>query len=123
MDHNRAMSRTILIVDDHAGFRASARRLLEAAGFEVVAEATDGSSGVKAAEDSRPEVALVDVGLPDFDGFEVARRIVDAGDAPRIVLISSHDRSDFGSLIETSGAEAFLSKSELSGDALEAVLR
>lgn len=117
------VSRTILIVDDHAGFRASARRVLESEGYSVIAEAEDGASGVTAAAESRPDVALVDVQLPDFDGFEVIRRLRDAGATPQVVLISSHDRSDFGTLIETSGAEGFVSKSDLSGAALEALLR
>lgn len=117
------MNRTVLIVDDHAGFRASARRVLEAGGYSVIAEATDGSSGVTAAAESRPDLALVDVQLPDFDGFEVTRRMLESGDAPEIVLISSHERADFGSLIDDSGARGFVSKADLSGPALEALLR
>jgi DNA-binding NarL/FixJ family response regulator len=72
---NPGMKRTVLIVDDHAGFRASARRVLEAGGYSVIAEAADGSSGVTAAAEARPDLALVDVQLPDFDGFEVTRRL------------------------------------------------
>lgn len=117
------MKRTVLIVDDHAGFRASARRVLESEGYDVVGEAADGTSGVSACAESRPDIALVDVQLPDFDGFEVTKRLLEAGAAPQIVLISSRERSDFGSLIETSGAEGFVSKSDLSGAALEALLR
>ena len=116
------MRRTVLIVDDHEGFRASARRVLEAEGYCVIAEASDGLSGVTAAAESRPDLALVDVQLPDFDGFEVTRRLRDAGETPQIVLISSHERSDFGSLIDASGAEGFVSKADLSAAALEALL-
>lgn len=123
IDDNRAMKRTVLIVDDHAGFRASARRVLESEGYSVIAEAADGTSGVTAAALSNPDVALVDVQLPDFDGFEVTKRLLDAGEPPQIVLISSRERSDFGSLIDASGAEGFVSKAELSGAALEALLR
>ena len=122
MDDHAGMKRTVLIVDDHAGFRTSARRVLEAGGYAVIAEAADGSSGVSAAAESRPDLALVDVQLPDFDGFEVTRRMLLAGDAPEIVLISSHDRSDFGSLVESSGARGFVTKGDLSPAALEAVL-
>jgi DNA-binding NarL/FixJ family response regulator len=60
---NRGMKRSVLIVDDHADFRASARRVLEAGGYSVIAEAADGSSGVSAAAGSRPDLALVDVAL------------------------------------------------------------
>jgi DNA-binding NarL/FixJ family response regulator len=117
------MRRTVLIVDDHAGFRASARRVLEAAGYAVIAEAADGGSGVSAAAESHPDLALVDVQLPDFDGFEVARRLRESDPAPEVVLISSHERADFGSLVETSGARGFVPKADLSAAALEEVLR
>lgn len=117
------MTRTVLIVDDHAGFRATARRVLEAGGYDVVAEAADGSSGVAAAAEARPDLALVDVQLPDFDGFELTRRLREAGEAPEVVLTSSRDRSDFGSLVESSGARGYVAKSELSPAALEGLLR
>jgi DNA-binding NarL/FixJ family response regulator len=123
IEDNPGMKRTVLIVDDHAGFRTSARRVLEAGGYSVIAEAADGSSGVAAAAESHPDVALVDVQLPDFDGFEVTRRLLEAGEGPKIVLISSHERADFGSLVETSGALGFIPKSELSAAALEMLLR
>jgi DNA-binding NarL/FixJ family response regulator len=123
IDDNPAMKRTVLIVDDHAGFRASARRVLEADGYSVVAEATDGSSGVAAAADSGPDLALVDVQLPDCDGFEVARRLLESGAPPEIVLISSRDRADLEPLIAASGARGFISKSDLSSAALEALLK
>ena len=117
-----AMRRTVLIVDDHAGFRASVRRLLEDGGYSVIAEAADGGSGVSAAAESRPDVALVDVQLPDFDGFEVTRRLREADGAPEVVLTSSRDPADFGSLVESSGARGFVSKGDLSAAALEALL-
>lgn len=117
------MKRTVLIVDDHAGFRASARRVLESDGYTVIGEAADGSSGVSACAEANPDVALVDVQLPDFDGFEVTRRLREAGVRPQIVLTSSRDLADYGSLVEKSGAEGFVSKAELSGAALEALLR
>jgi len=65
------MRTTLLLVDDHAGFRARARALLEAEGFDVVGEAVDGRSGVETAARLHPDVALVDIGLPDIDGFTV----------------------------------------------------
>jgi DNA-binding NarL/FixJ family response regulator len=121
-DHNPPMARTILIVDDHAGFRASARRVLEAAGYEVMADAVDGDSGVAAVVDLGPDVVLLDLQLPDIDGFEVARRLERAGVASAIVLTSSRDRSDFGSLIDSSGARGFVPKAELSAESLAALL-
>ena len=112
----------VLIVDDHPSFRASARRMLEAEGFEVVAEAGSGAEAIHAAETWRPELVLLDVHLPDIQGFDVAERLSTNGSAPAIVLTSSHDAADFGPLVERSGALGFVPKSDLSGEAIRRVL-
>jgi DNA-binding NarL/FixJ family response regulator len=70
---------SVLIVDDHAGFPASAWGLLEAEGFRVVGEAEDGAGALAAARELAPDVVLVDVGLPDLDGLEVASACATAG--------------------------------------------
>jgi CheY-like chemotaxis protein len=111
----------VLIVDDHPSFRANARALLEAEGFEVVGEAEDGASALRAVHELSPELVLLDVQLPDLDGFEVARRLTEDG-GPAVVLVSSRDGSDFGPLVERSGARGFIPKAELSGAALSALL-
>jgi DNA-binding NarL/FixJ family response regulator len=117
------MARTVLIVDDHPSFRASARRVLEDAGYDVVGEAHDGASALAAARELRPAVVLLDVQLPDLDGFEVALRLTGKADAPAVVLTSSRDRDDFVGMVTRSGARGFLPKSELSGPALAALLQ
>jgi DNA-binding NarL/FixJ family response regulator len=109
---------TVLIVDDHPSFRASAAALLEAEGYEVVGEAADGESAVELAKRLRPDVVLLDVQLPDIDGFEVVRRLCSDGCKARVVLVSSRDGSDFGPLVGQCGAVGFVPKSELSGEAL-----
>ena len=116
------MARTVLIVDDHPSFRATARALLETEGYEVVGEAADGSGAVAEAERLRPQLVLLDVQLPDFDGFEVARRLQALDHPPQVVLTSSRDGGDFGPLIARSGARGFVPKAELSGVALAALL-
>jgi DNA-binding NarL/FixJ family response regulator len=113
---------TVLIVDDHPSFRGTARALLESEGFEVVGEAADGASAVEAAKSLRPDVMLLDVYLPDTDGFEVAALLTRNGRAPAIVLTSSRDARDFGPLVEQSGARGFIPKAELSGATLAALL-
>ena len=117
------MARTVLIVDDHAGFRRTARRMLEAEGYEVVGEAPDGRSAEAMISELDPEVVILDVRLPDCDGFELAPRLRRNGHGPAIVLVSSHDGSDFGAEIAASPALGFIPKGELSGERLEAVLR
>jgi CheY-like chemotaxis protein len=117
------MGQTVLIVDDHPSFRTSARRMLEAEGYEVE-EAEDGGGALAAAQRLRPDLVLLDVRLPDIDGFEVARRLLDTnGRTPLIVLTSSHDSTDLGEAIGASGARGFIPKGELTGAALAALLR
>jgi DNA-binding NarL/FixJ family response regulator len=110
-----------LIVDDHKPFRETARELLESEGFDVVGEAADGAEAVRAARALRPDVVLLDVYLPDHDGFDVAARIT-AGGGPAVVLTSSRDGADFGTLVARSGARGFIPKAELSAPALRALL-
>ncbi len=117
-----AMTRTILIVDDHPSFRASARMLLEAEGFDVIGEAEDGASALRAVEELRPDVVLLDVQLPDIDGLEVAARLSENGSGPAIVLTSSRDLADLGLVRDRSPVRGFIPKAELSGAALEALL-
>jgi DNA-binding NarL/FixJ family response regulator len=111
----------IVVVDDHAGFRRTARRVLEADGWEVIGEAVDGASAVAVVAALRPDVVLVDVHLPDADGFDVAERL-SAGRRPAIVLISSHDAATFADRIAASPARGFVAKSDLAGDALRVAL-
>jgi DNA-binding NarL/FixJ family response regulator len=113
------MAARILIVDDHPSFRASARALLEADGYEVVGEAVDGASAVASARALLPDIVLLDVQLPDIDGFQVAQ-ILRGG--PAIVLTSSREASDYGPLPARSGARGFVPKAELSGDGIAALL-
>jgi DNA-binding NarL/FixJ family response regulator len=116
------MTPSVLIVDDHPAFRRSARLLLEAEGFDVVGEAADGASAIEAAKRLAPQVVLLDVQLPDIDGFDVAARLTANGTAPAIVMTSSHDVADFGALIERSGARGFVPKGDLTGARLMELL-
>jgi two-component system response regulator EvgA len=113
---------TILIVDDHAGFRLQARAMLEAAGFVVVGEAEDGASGLAAARRLCPDLVLLDIGLPDVEGFEVARALAADGPPPSVVLTSSRDACEYGPRLGSSGVLGFVSKVELSGDAIRALM-
>lgn len=115
------MGPTLLVVDDHSGFRAEARAILEAAGLRVVAEAADGASGLEAVARLMPDVVLLDVQLPDASGLEVARAMVRPG-GPMVVLVSSRDRRAYGDRVEACGARGFIAKEDLTGDALLALI-
>src|SRR3954451_20411500 len=103
------MPRTVLIVDDHAGFRCAARALLEADGFAVVGESATGGEGLAAAERLRPDLVLLDVGLPDVDGTGVSPR-TSGGGGPAVVLPSSPDASDSPPHFWHCGARGFIPK-------------
>lgn len=116
------MAATVLIVDDHAGFRLSARRLLEADGFEVVGEAKDGRHAIEATGRLRPQIVLLDVYLPDVNGFDLATELAALPDPPAVVLTSSHDGEDFGDCLLGSTARGFVPKGDLCGSAVAALV-
>jgi DNA-binding NarL/FixJ family response regulator len=115
-------ARRVLVVDDHASFRRCVAALLASEGFEVVGEAEDGASALALVGEVAPEFVLLDIQLPDIDGFRVAERLLADHPELKIVLISSRDRSSYGPLIESSGARGFVSKADLSATALERLL-
>jgi DNA-binding NarL/FixJ family response regulator len=116
------MAPTVLIVDDHARFRQTARRALERDGWTIAGEATDGAGALRAARALEPDVVLLDVGLPGMSGLEVARRLRDAMPQLVVVVISTHDSADYHDLAVANGARGFLAKAELTGAALDALL-
>jgi DNA-binding NarL/FixJ family response regulator len=116
------MAPTALIVDDHPGFRASARRLLTACGYEVVGEAGDAAGALAAIERLSPWLVLLDVVLPDGDGIELAGQLEDVPGDRRVVLVSSRDREELASALESAPATGFLSKDELCASALRRLL-
>ena len=113
---------TILIIDDHASFRVQARALLVADGFTVIGEAVDGTSGLDAARALRPYLVLLDIGLPDIEGFEVARELAVSGPPPFVVLTSSREASAYGPRLTGSQVLGFIPKDELSGAAIRALV-
>jgi DNA-binding NarL/FixJ family response regulator len=113
---------SVLIVDDHPSFRASARRLLEAEGFEVVGEAGDGHAAIAAAEQLKPDLVLLDVQLPDLNGFEVAERLAAMGLPSAVILTSSRNPAEYGQLDSATAVRGFVAKADLSGAVLTELL-
>lgn len=114
---------SILIVDDHRRFRATARRWLTLAGFDVIGEAADGADALEAAARLRPDIVLLDLHLPDTSGFEIAARLTVNGASPSVVVLTStRDAAEFGDLILQCGAAGFIPKAELSGPRLSVLL-
>jgi two-component system nitrate/nitrite response regulator NarL len=118
------MGTRVLVVDDHAPFRRLARALLIAEGFDVVGESSDAAGAIEATRRLRPDLVLLDVRLPDGDGFDVAEMLMDEpGRAPTIVLCSTREASSYPQRIAASRAAGFISKRHLTGDALRAFTR
>ena len=116
------MRTSVLIVDDHPAFRHSASALLEAEGFDVVGEASDGPQAIEAVARLRPDVVLLDIQLPGVDGISVAGQLAAGPDPPAVVLISSRDAAAYGARLEHTPARGFIHKSALSGDAISALI-
>ena len=113
---------SVLIVDDNAGFRRQARALLQSDGFDVVGESEDGTSGLADARTLRPDLVLLDIGLPDVEGFEVARELAVDGPPPYVVLTSSREAAAYGPRLANSRVLGFIPKDELSGAAIRALV-
>lgn len=114
-------ARTVLVVDDHAGFRARTRRLLERDRIRVV-EAADGAHGIARAAEELPDLVLLDIHLPDMSGFDAAAAMRRADPAARILLISTHPPNEYAEQTARSAADGFVDKAELSVDVIAALL-
>jgi DNA-binding NarL/FixJ family response regulator len=114
--------RSALLIDDDPSFRVLARRVLTGAGLEVVGEAEDVASGLAAAERLRPEVVLVDVGLPDGSGVDLARELAALPWRPRVVLTSVDPDAASDEEARAVGAGGFAPKADLPGAGVRLLL-
>ena len=122
MSDDVRMRRTVLVVDDHAGFRASVRELFSESRFNVVAEADDAPSALQEFARVRPDVVLLDIALPGTDGFAVAEALAAEARPPAVVLVSTRDASDYGSRLAGAKVRGFIQKQRLSSTVLETLV-
>jgi DNA-binding NarL/FixJ family response regulator len=111
-----------VIVDDNVEFLEAARNLLERDGIRVVGVATNSDEALEQVVRTRPTVTLVDVYLGDESGLDLARSLTEHPDGSDVILISTYGESDLAEVAEATPAIAFLSKSRLSGRAIQDAL-
>jgi DNA-binding NarL/FixJ family response regulator len=116
------MSISVLVIDDDAVFRGLAVQVLEAMGLSVVGEADTLAAGAAAAQQLRPNAALIDVALPDGSGVALARELVELPWRPRVVLTSSDPEAVTETVARSAGAAAFIPKQDLPGSRLGELL-
>ena len=112
----------ILIADDHEVARKGIRSLLEShPGWEVCGEARDGREAVEMASRLRPDVVLLDIGMPNLNGLDAARQILSASRDARILILTMHDTEQVVREVLAAGARGFLLKSDAGRDLVQAV--
>lgn len=116
------MHRSLLVVDDDPAFRDLAARVVRGWGHVVIGEAGSVADALARAAELRPHVALVDIGLPDGDGFSLTAQLVAMPWPVRVVLISVDDDQANVSAAHRAGAAGFLPKAELTGDVLRQLI-
>lgn len=115
------MTLSVVLVDDHTMLRQALRRALESEGVTVVGEAADGEEGVRVALETRPDVVLMDVSMPNVDGIVATRRLLAAQSEMRVVMLTMHiDRDIFDSCLKA-GAVGYVTKDSTVSEVVEAI--
>ncbi len=111
----------VLLADDHGIVRRGLRSLLEEAGYSVVGEAADGLDAIRLCEEHRPDLMILDIGMPKLSGIEVASRVQKLAPPPAIIILSMHTDESYIVRALAAGARAYLLKEETDEDLLPAV--
>ena len=110
----------VLIVDDQEPFRMAARLVVEATDeFEVAGEAESGEASVELAKELKPDLVLMDVNLPGINGLDATRQILDDGDPPVVLLLSTYEEAEYAPRAAECGAAAYIPKAVFGPDRLE----
>jgi DNA-binding NarL/FixJ family response regulator len=115
------MSLRLLVADDHPLFREGLRLSLTDQGFDVVAEAEDGRAAVDLTLEHRPDIVVMDIGMPELDGLEATRRILLKRPASRVLVLTGHDDAQMRDAARAAGAKAFVVKSASTKEITDAV--
>jgi len=114
----------ILIVDDHPVVRMGLRQMLsQEADLEICGEAGSAAEGLELAEETSPDLVIVDISLPDRSGLELVKQLAAGSDPPRIVISSMHDEKLFAERALKAGAHGYVAKEEATRDLVDAVRR
>ena len=111
----------VVLADDHALVRQGVRALLEKAGFEVVGEASDGQEALLLVTAVRPDVAILDIGMPLLNGLDTAREIQKAWPKTKTVLVTRHDEVQYVSEALRAGVKGYVLKNQAATDLVEAI--
>jgi DNA-binding NarL/FixJ family response regulator len=101
----------VLLADDHSIVRRGLRGLIEAEGLTVVGEAGDGLEAVRLCEELRPDMLILDIGMPKLNGLEVAARVQKLDRPPGVIILSVHGDESYIMRALAAGARAYLLKS------------
>ena len=116
------MATTILLVDDHPLFRKGLRLLLEEqADFRIVGEAGDGRKAIELVRNLSPEVVIMDITMPEFNGIEATREIVSEHPSAKVVALSMHSGKSFVEGMLKAGAAGYILKKSVPEDLVNAI--
>lgn len=115
------MPTRLLLADDHAVILQGLKALLEKQGFQVVSEASDGQEALKRAEETQPDVAILDISMPILNGVDAARELRKSAPKTKVILLTQHDEDEYVTEALRVGVKGYVLKSQAAGDLVHAV--